>query len=77
MAAASLDPLLRPWLRGVLHQWAFVVSSVAGVSLVLEAGSTRARIAMAIYAPSVAARSAPARTASTGAGSVLDAGCSA
>jgi hemolysin III len=53
--AASVDPVLIPRLRGVLHQWAFVVSLVAGVSLVLEAGSARARMAVAIYSVSVAA----------------------
>jgi len=55
MPAATLDPLLRPRLRGVLHQWAFVVSLVAGVALVLEAGSARARLAVSAYALSVAA----------------------
>jgi hemolysin III len=54
-AAASLDPVLKPRLRGVLHQWASVVSLVAGVALVLEAGSARARLAGSIYALSVAA----------------------
>jgi hemolysin III len=54
-AAASLDPAFRPRLRGVLHQWAFVVSLVAGVALVLEAGSARARLAVSVYALSVAA----------------------
>jgi hemolysin III len=54
-AAGSLDPALRPRLRGVLHQWAFVVSLVAGVALVLEAGSARARLAVSVYALSVAA----------------------
>ena len=53
-AAAGLDPPLRPRLRGVLHQWAFVVSLVAGVALVLEAGSARARLAVSVYALSVA-----------------------
>jgi hemolysin III len=55
MPAAALDPPLKPRLRGVLHQWAFAVSLVAGVSLVLEAGSARARLAMSVYALSVAA----------------------
>jgi len=55
MHAASLDPGLKPRLRGVLHQWAFVVSLVAGVGLVLEAESARARVAVAVYAMSVAA----------------------
>jgi hemolysin III len=55
MQAASLDPRLKPRLRGVLHQWAFAVSLLAGVALVLEAGSARARVAVAVYALSVAA----------------------
>lgn len=55
MRAATLDPTLKPRLRGVLHQWAFAVSLVAGVALVLEAGSARARIAVTVYALSVAA----------------------
>jgi hemolysin III len=55
MSAATLDPILRPRLRGVLHQWAFVVSLLAGAVLLLEADSARARIAVAIYAASVAA----------------------
>jgi hemolysin III len=38
-----------------MHQWAFAVSLVAGVALVLEAGSARARVAVAVYALSVAA----------------------
>ena len=55
MAAATLDPTLKPRLRGVLHQWAFAVSLLAGLGLVLEAGSARARVAVSIYALSVAA----------------------
>ncbi|MGH2881796.1 MAG: PAQR family membrane homeostasis protein TrhA [Solirubrobacteraceae bacterium] len=55
MQAASLDPRLKPRLRGVLHQWAFAVSLVTGIGLVLEAGSARARVAVAVYALSVAA----------------------
>jgi hemolysin III len=55
MAAATLELALKPRLRGVLHQWAFVVSLVAGVGLVLEAASVRARLAVAVYALSVAA----------------------
>jgi hemolysin III len=55
MSSATLDPLLRPRLRGVLHQWAFAASLLAGGVLLLEADSARARIAVAIYALSVAA----------------------
>ena len=55
MSVVSLDPLLRPRLRGVLHQWAFVASLATGVCLVLAAGSGRARVAVGVYALSVAA----------------------
>jgi hemolysin III len=55
MTAATLDPLLKPRLRGVLHQWAFAVSLIAGTALMLEAESPRARLAIAVYALSVAA----------------------
>ena len=55
MPAATIDPRLKPRLRGVLHQWAFVVSLAAGIGLVLAAESARARVAMAVYALSVAA----------------------
>ena len=54
MPAEALGPLAKPRLRGVLHQWAFAASLVAGVGLVLEAGSTRARLAVTVYALSVA-----------------------
>jgi hemolysin III len=53
--ASGPGPLLKPRLRGVLHQWAFVVSLAAGTGLLLEAGSARARIAVAIYGLSTAA----------------------
>jgi hemolysin III len=46
---------LKPRLRGVLHQWAFFVSLVGGVVLVLAAPPGRATVATAIYAASVAA----------------------
>ena len=55
MVAATLALSGKPRLRGVLHQWAFAVSLVAGVGLVLEAGSVRARLAVAVYGMSVAA----------------------
>jgi hemolysin III len=55
MPAATPELVLKPRLRGVLHQWAFVVSLVAGIGLVLEAASARARLAVAVYAVSVAA----------------------
>jgi hemolysin III len=46
---------IKPRLRGVLHQWAFFVSLVGGVVLVLVAPPGRATVATAIYATSVAA----------------------
>ncbi|MGZ4184456.1 MAG: PAQR family membrane homeostasis protein TrhA [Solirubrobacteraceae bacterium] len=55
MRAETVDALGKPRLRGVLHQWAFAVSLIAGVGLVHEAGSERARLAVAVYALSVAA----------------------
>ena len=50
-----LPSLPKPRLRGVSHQWAFFVSLVLGVALVLAAPSGRATLASAIYAVSVAA----------------------
>lgn len=54
-AARASDPFDKPRLRGVLHQWAFAISLVAGIGLVLEAASVRARVAVAVYALTVAA----------------------
>ncbi len=47
------DPL-KPSMRGVLHQWAFLSSLPLGLALVLAAGDARARIAVTVYALSVA-----------------------
>jgi hemolysin III len=52
-ALAGRDVLLKPRLRGVFHQWAFVAALAAGVLLVLDAESGRSRIAIAVYAFSV------------------------
>jgi hemolysin III len=49
-----LRPDLKPRLRGVSHQWAFVVSVLLGVGLVIAAPDAEARLAVAIYAVSVA-----------------------
>jgi hemolysin III len=49
------NPLLRPRLRGVSHQWAFFVSIGTGVALVLAAPTPKATVAAAIYGASVAA----------------------
>ncbi len=45
----------KPRLRGRLHQVAFLVSVPAGVALVLAADSLRARLAVLVYALSLAA----------------------
>jgi hemolysin III len=54
-AAAIAEVLVKPRLRGVLHQYAFFVSLVSGTLLVLLAATTRASIAAVIYAVSVSA----------------------
>ena len=54
-AAAPITPVLKPRLRGVLHQWAFAASLVAGVGVVLGAESSRAQLAVGVYGLSVAA----------------------
>ena len=46
---------VKPRLRGVSHQYAFFVALVAGAFLVAAADTGRARVAVAIYAASVAA----------------------
>jgi hemolysin III len=47
--------MAKPRLRGVSHQWAFFVSLVLGLALVLAANGGRETAATAIYAASVAA----------------------
>jgi len=54
MATALKPGGIKPRLRGVSHQWAFFVSVVTGVALVLAAPNGRATAAVAIYAVSVA-----------------------
>jgi len=44
----------KPRLRGVFHQWAFVVSLVAGATLVVLAPSGRAAAVGAVYAAALA-----------------------
>jgi hemolysin III len=44
----------RPQLRGVSHQWAFFISLVVGVVLVIQAPAGRATLAAAVYAACVA-----------------------
>ena len=50
-----LDPAAKPRLRGVSHQWAFVVSIFTGAVLVLLAPNGEAMAAAAIYSASVMA----------------------
>jgi hemolysin III len=54
-ATAVPELRIKPRLRGVLHQWAFFVSLASGTLLVLLATTTRASLAVAIYAASVSA----------------------
>jgi len=55
-ALTGPETLLKPRLRGVLHQWTFAAALAAGVLLVaLGAESARSLVALAIYAFSVAA----------------------
>jgi hemolysin III len=48
-------PRLKPRLRGVFHQWAFVVSLATGAALVALATSVRAMVAAGIFAVAVSA----------------------
>jgi hemolysin III len=48
-----MTTLAKPRLRGVSHQYAFFVSLVCGVGLILGASGGRARVAAAIYAAAV------------------------
>jgi hemolysin III len=49
-ASAEGLPLVKPRMRGVLHQYAFFVAVVLGAVLVIAAPDGRARVAAAIYA---------------------------
>jgi len=46
---------VKPRLRGVSHQWAFVVSLFLGVGLIVAAKTPKATLAVAIYALSLSA----------------------
>jgi hemolysin III len=54
-AAVVPELRMKPRLRGVLHQYAFFVSLASGTVLVLLAATTRASVAVAVYAASVSA----------------------
>ena len=47
--------MVKPRLRGVSHQWAFVVSLFLGAGLIVAADTPRATLAVAIYAVSLSA----------------------
>src|SRR3978361_1550737 len=49
-----MPPELKPRLRGVFHQWAFMVSLVAGAGLVAAAPTGRAAAVGAVYAAALA-----------------------
>jgi len=53
-ATAPAEPV-KPRLRGVSHQYAFFVSVLCGVGLILAASGGRARLAATIYAVAVSA----------------------
>jgi hemolysin III len=53
--ASEAIAAVKPRLRGVSHQWAFVVSLAAGAALILAAKTPRATLAVAIYAASLSA----------------------
>jgi hemolysin III len=54
-AAEEFIARQKPRLRGVSHEWAFFVSLVAGGALVIAAPTSRATLAVAIYAASLSA----------------------
>jgi len=47
--------LSKPKLRGVSHEWAFFVSLVLGIGLIVAADTPKATLAVAIYAASLSA----------------------
>jgi hemolysin III len=54
-SAAVPEVRVKPRLRGVFHQYAFFISLVGGILLVLLAATARATLAAAVYAASVSA----------------------
>ena len=50
MTGEDLPEILKPRLRGVLHQYAFFVAVVLGAALVIAADGGRERIAALVYA---------------------------
>jgi hypothetical protein len=53
--SSSMDPSLKPRLRGVSHQFAFFVSVVLGAGLVASASGAGERAAAAVFGAAVAA----------------------
>jgi hemolysin III len=53
--AGGISVVVKPRLRGVLHEYAFFVSLACGVALILAASDGRARVAAVIYAFAVSA----------------------
>jgi hemolysin III len=54
--AATIEaPKVKPRLRGVLHQFAFIASLVTGPALVVAASGAGPRVAVSVYAVSVSA----------------------
>jgi hemolysin III len=53
--ASDAIAAVKPRLRGVSHQWAFVVSLFGGAALIVAAKTPRATLAVAIYAASLSA----------------------
>jgi len=53
-AAAEMAATVKPRLRGVLHQAAFMISLVTGTAIVITAEGVRATAAATVYAVSVA-----------------------
>jgi hemolysin III len=55
LARTGPDPMLKPRLRGVSHQWAFLASLFSGAALIAIAPTGEARLAASVYAASMAA----------------------
>jgi hemolysin III len=54
IGSAAVAALARPRLRGVLHQYAFVVFGVLGIALTAAATGTTESVAVAVFAASLA-----------------------
>lgn len=54
-AAAELQEKVKPKLRGVIHEYSFPISIIAGAILVIAASGGKQTVALAIYAVSLSA----------------------